>query len=93
MTEVEQIRARVMAASPGPWRRHGADVWAEGSSTPLFTGRDESSVVREQADADAEFVAHARADVLSLLSLFEAASPGDGAEPEGSDAPDEGQSR
>ena len=93
MTEVEQIRARAMAASPGPWRRHGADVWAEGSSTPLFTGRDESSAVREQADADAEFVAHAREDVLSLLAQFEPSSVGDATEPYGSDAPDEGESR
>jgi hypothetical protein len=51
-------------------------VWAEGSSTPLLTGRDESSAVRKQADADAEFVAHAREDVLTLLALLEPAAAG-----------------
>jgi hypothetical protein len=90
MTEVEQIRARVMAASAGPWERHGADVWAERSSTPLFTGRDESSAVREQADADAEFVAYAREDMLKLLTLLESTGPVEGTDPDVYDETDKG---
>lgn len=70
--DVDGIRARAVAASAGMWRRHGAGVWGEGSAMPLFAGRDGSSAVREQADADAEFVAHARADVFALLALFDA---------------------
>ena len=71
MADLEQVRARVAAASEGPWQRHGSDVWVEGSSVPLFTGRDGSADVRRQADADAEFVAHARQDVVDLLALLD----------------------
>lgn len=71
MTDVEQIRARVAAASDGPWQRHGSDVWTADSAKPLFTGRDGSAQAREQADADAEFVAHARHDVTALLALLD----------------------
>ncbi|MDP9406610.1 MAG: hypothetical protein M3P95_01610 [Actinomycetota bacterium] len=71
MTDLEQVRARALAATEGPWQRHGSDVWAEGSPDPLFRGRDGSAEVRHQADADAEFVAHAREDVLQLLALLD----------------------
>lgn len=71
MTDLEQVRARVLATSEGRWQRHGSDVWLEDASTPLFVGRDGSAEVRRQADADAEFVAHAREDVLALLALLE----------------------
>ena len=59
-----------MAASQEAWQRHGSDVRVEGSSTPLFTGRDGSAEERRQADADAEFVAHAREDIVNLLALL-----------------------
>jgi hypothetical protein len=71
VTDLEQIRARAVAASDGPWQRHGSDVWTAGSPTALFTGRDGSAEVRQQADADAEFVAHARQDVVDLLALLD----------------------
>ena len=63
--DVTQIRRRLADASAGPWQRHGADV--HGPDGLLFTGRDGSAEVRGQADRDAEFVAHARADVAALL--------------------------
>lgn len=62
---LEAIRERLDAASTGPWQRHGADVHAIGGR--LFTGRDGASAVRAQADRDAEFVAHAREDIATLL--------------------------
>jgi hypothetical protein len=68
VTDLEQVRARAVAASDGPWQRHGSDVWTAGSSTSLFTGRDGSAEARQQADTDAEFVAHARQDVVDLLA-------------------------
>ena len=71
VTDLEQVRARALAASAGPWQRHGSDVWTPDSSTPLFTGRDGSAETRQQADADAEFVAHVRQDVLDLLALLD----------------------
>jgi hypothetical protein len=71
MADLEQVRARVAAASEGRWQRHGSDVWLESSKAALFTGRDGSADVRRQADADAEFVAHARQDVVDLLALLD----------------------
>ena len=71
MTDLEQVRARAHAATDGPWQRHGSDIWVEGSPDPLLRGRDGSAEVRRQADADAEFVAHAREDVLRLLGLLD----------------------
>ncbi len=69
--DVTAIRARAQAATAGPWRRHGADVWADNDGGALFSGRDGSAEVRRQADRDAEFVAHAREDVLMLLEALE----------------------
>jgi uncharacterized protein (TIGR00725 family) len=69
MEDFESIRARALAASAGVWQRHGPDVWLQAADGPLFRGRDGSAVIRAQADRDAEFVAHARADILALLQL------------------------
>ncbi|HEY3603810.1 MAG TPA: hypothetical protein VGL04_03995 [Sporichthyaceae bacterium] len=66
MFNPQPILDRLNAASPGPWQRHGADV--HGPAGRLFTGRDDSAESRAQADRDAEFVAHARADVAELLA-------------------------
>ncbi len=86
MDSIEHIRARAAAASAGPWRRHGADVWVDGSPQPLLRGRDGSGESREQADADAEFVAHAREDIVSLLALLGNDSEGADSDPVGSSA-------
>lgn len=63
--DLESIAARLAEATTGPWQRHGADVHAQAGL--LFTGNDGSSEVRQQADADAEFVAHAPTDIAALL--------------------------
>jgi hypothetical protein len=66
--DLEAIAARLAKASAGPWRRHGADVFAADSSgTPILVGRDGSPELRGQSDADAEFVAHARSDLEELV--------------------------
>ncbi|MHA3701798.1 hypothetical protein ACXR2U_06405 [Jatrophihabitans sp. YIM 134969] len=78
MDDIDWIRARAVAATGGPWRRHGADVWVDDSSVPLFTGRDGDASAREQADRDAEFVAHARDDVLTLLAALADDAPSAG---------------
>jgi hypothetical protein len=70
--DIDAIKARLAAATPGPWARHGSNVWPENSTGPLFIGRDGTSEVRPQADADAEFVAHAKDDVAALVKLLEA---------------------
>ena len=65
--DIEAITARLAKASPGPWRRHGADVYADDLDTPILAGRDGSPDLRCQGDADAEFVAHARTDLEEML--------------------------
>ena len=68
---VAAIRARLSASTEGPWSRHGSDVYAPGDQEPLARGRDGSAVVRAQADADAEFIAHAPSDIAALLDLVQ----------------------
>jgi hypothetical protein len=83
--DLEAIRRRLDGASPGPWARHGCDVHAAGSV--ILRGLDAGSQAREQADRDAEFVAHARQDVAALLEALEAgAAPPP--PPEASEQPD-----
>lgn len=78
---ISEVEARLRQVTPGPWRRHGCDVWAEGrSSLPLLVTpreRDSSGERRAQADRDAEFVAHAVDDVRALLDELRAYRGGD----------------
>jgi hypothetical protein len=68
MVDVDPILARLTAITPGTWRRHGGDIYAVGDqTTPLLRGRVRTAKVRAQTDADAEFVAHAPADIAALL--------------------------
>ena len=69
--DIAAIRGRLSAITEGSWSRHGADVYAPGDQLPLMRGRDGSDVVRAQADADAEFVAHAPSDIAALLAVVE----------------------
>ena len=67
MVDVDPIHARLAAITPGTWRRVGGDIFAGDQTTPLLRGRDGTAEVRAQSYADAEFVAHAAADIAALL--------------------------
>ena len=41
----------------------------DGLDTPILVGREGSSEIRRQGDADAEFVAHARTDLEELVRV------------------------
>jgi hypothetical protein len=73
------IRERLRQITPGPWRRHGCDVWADADAArPLFItppDRDSSAERRAQADRDADFIAHAADDVRLLLEELDAHQP------------------
>jgi hypothetical protein len=69
--DVAAIRARLSVITEGPWSRHGSDVYAPGDQVPLVRGRDGSAVVRAQADADAEFIAHAPSDIAALIDFVQ----------------------
>jgi hypothetical protein len=64
--DLDAIETRISQASQRPWRRHGADV-EDARGNRILVGRDGDSVVREQADRDAELVAHAPSDLAELV--------------------------
>jgi hypothetical protein len=68
MLDIAPIERRLAVATGGTWTRHDANVHLENVAAPLFVGRDSSAGTRRQADADAEFVAHAHGDVAALLA-------------------------
>jgi hypothetical protein len=79
MLNLEEIKARAAAATPGPWE---CEVWAEetdegyraaGAAPAHSVGHD----IRERAGAwalaacDAAFIEHARADIPALVAEVE----------------------
>lgn len=77
MTDLDAIRQRLNAATPGPW--HGEHELYEGRELPCMeignygwvcAGERAPAydVDSEQGMADAEFIAHARQDIPDLLA-------------------------
>ena len=72
--EILAIEARANAATPGPWQveTDGKLTWIKSARTNervvLFCGQPD-----QQATADADFIVHARADLLVLLTALRAA--------------------
>lgn len=83
MTRLEEIEARLAAATPGPWFRSPegglrldgmSTVRAREGNRPVARIRavDRAELQDDpdaQTEADAEFIAHAPADIAYLLSL------------------------
>jgi len=73
--QLREIEERVNKATPGPWRLGTYNVWADGERPPrLICDADTALAVRErfmmdQDDANSDFIAHARQDTPSLLSI------------------------
>ena len=68
---IEEIRARVEAATPGPWERKGDIIWHEYEPNEPFSGPP--LVVRDDhiAGGNADFIAHVREDIPYLLARIE----------------------
>ena len=69
--ELEKIREREQAATPGPWT---VDIWSSQPNTvqgisPIGICTDYGDYGPENADA--EFIAHAREDIPDLLQHIE----------------------
>lgn len=62
--ELQAIKARAAAATPGPWSVNNTDPDVVLDSDGRFVGRADE-------DADAEFIAHARTDVPALIAEVE----------------------
>lgn len=73
--DVETIRARADAATPGPWEQRENRDEGHGVSTvdPLWPGRGHDIVClgSDGLFADLVFIAHARADVPALCGALE----------------------
>lgn len=72
-TDLEAIKARLAAATPGPWDTDGSTVWAEvivpdprdqTGQTPM----QDRELVAESGGADAHLIAHAPEDLAALLA-------------------------
>jgi hypothetical protein len=76
--DLDAIRARVDAATPGPWRTlgtgvAGGDHWYvcdDGQSLASIASNDGEN--EDQREPDAEFIAHAREDIPALLDALAA---------------------
>lgn len=85
LPELDAVRARVAAASPGPWhalsgaRRYGAPVIMSGVAPvtpayPLVLANTQHVLAEVSAwieDADRDFIVNARSDVEALLAEVE----------------------
>ena len=70
---IESIRARVEAATPGPWVNTVGQVYPVAQVYP--PGAEFNAVWPvPQTEPDADFIAHARQDVPLLLAVAEAAA-------------------
>ncbi len=70
MHEIQEIEARLAAATPGPWSRSGYDVgqvvYGPGGQPDLIGPISTNSDIE-----DAEFIAHAPEDMKLLLDILE----------------------
>lgn len=68
--QLTQIEARTTAATDGPWTLHedDGDTFRAPAWEVLPASGEMVARLREWASADAEFIAHARADVPMLLA-------------------------
>ena len=73
-TRLAEIRARVENATPGPWTAEYSGEQGNCVLPPGYQSTREAVAVTRllSAQADAEFIAHARTDLPALLAAVEA---------------------
>jgi len=69
--DLDAIRARAEAATPGPWNATGSSHDDDGLVTLFSDDVDADDPVAIVAPSDAEFIAHARVDISALLAEVE----------------------
>lgn len=69
-TELEEIRAREAKATQGPWMTADTEIVGGPEEGPfeLVASCRQTQKSFEQEEADADFIAHARTDIPTLLS-------------------------
>jgi len=98
---IESIRARVEAATPGPWHRGTFRVHAIFPDGPIGTagsvaevrpnvyGGSDVSEMEPQDEGNVAFIAHARQDIPALLAVAEAATAWLRIDPEDDETPED----
>ena len=69
--DLDLIESRANAAAPGPWRREGAEILNDAALRPNVDEAGDGIWIYDEgghAEADAEFIAHARQDVPRLIA-------------------------
>jgi hypothetical protein len=77
--DLQAIRKRAEAATEGPWQAHKYSVSSEHTKSENYAGEiddicslnDGEYIENYNAEADAEFIAHARQDVPALIAEVE----------------------
>jgi hypothetical protein len=81
--QVDEIKARVDAATPGPWLSRTSSNWVDGkrTTTEYFVMREDDDVAvcadcvdpntSKPSEANADFIAYAREDIPALLAEVE----------------------
>jgi hypothetical protein len=81
--ELAAIRKRAEKATPGPWVNMGVSVatahpeyqevsrWYNGTSNDVCSLNDGEYIVSGNAEADADFIAHARTNIPKLIAEVE----------------------
>ena len=66
-----EIRARLDAATPGPWERHPSEPWIYVRRGPFTVNIIGTQLRAAQQHGDADLIAHAPADIAWLLAEVE----------------------
>lgn len=68
--ELETIRVRLSAATPGPWKAEiFGGMWGVYSQVALYN--QQFDLLEDVSDDNAEFIAHAPTDIAGLLAEIE----------------------
>lgn len=68
---LDEAECRAKVATPGPWRLGTYNVWADVrivARTDTAAPGSRREFVRDEDDANADFIAHARTDVPALIA-------------------------
>ena len=72
MNRLDALKARLAAATPGPWKSGGDEVYSGFASTYAVIGSIYESTGRQ--DENANFIAHSPADLAHAVEVIEAAT-------------------
>ncbi len=66
--ELSQIEKRLNASQPGPWKAYIENRDHESGDSFIKTGTGEDLYIEGATDADLDFIANSRQDILKLIN-------------------------